>query len=131
MINQVCNDVIHPKDFFQEFQNIEKVVDLFAVGVHEDYKRQGIATKLVEKSMEVRLYICTIIITMISDNFFKAAKSIGCEGAFIIATNYFTNFIAQKLQMKHYRTVFWKDYNGWYPEEKMPSKDVNSYYKLF
>ena len=72
MINQVCNDVIHPKDFFQEFKNIEKVVDLFAVGVHEDYKRQGIATKLVEKSMEVRLYkyICTIIITMISDKKF-------------------------------------------------------------
>ena len=57
MINQVCNDVIHPKDFFQEFKNIEKVVDLFAVGVHEDYKRQGIATKLVEKSMEVRPYL--------------------------------------------------------------------------
>ena len=57
MVNMVCNDVIHPSDFFQKFPQSEKVVDLFAVGVHEDYKRQGIATTLVKKSMGVRKYL--------------------------------------------------------------------------
>ena len=56
MINMVCNDVVHPNDFFHKFPQSEKVVDLFAVGVHEDYKRQGIASTLVKKSMEVRLF---------------------------------------------------------------------------
>ena len=55
----------------------------------------------------------------------------GCDGAFIIATNYFTNIIAKKLKMNLYRTIYWKDYSKWFPEEKMQCKDINSYYAFF
>ena len=54
MLAMVCYDVIHPSDFFQNFPESEKVIDVFAVGIHKDYKRQGIATTLVKKSMEVK-----------------------------------------------------------------------------
>ena len=53
MIISLSNDSIYPNDFFQKFPKSEKVLDLIAVGVHENYKRQGIATKLVEKSIQV------------------------------------------------------------------------------
>ena len=54
MINVVCNDSIHSSDFFQNHPECNRYLDLFAVGVHEKYQRRGIASKLVEKSIEVR-----------------------------------------------------------------------------
>ena len=54
MINVVCNDSIHSSDFFQAHPECNRYLDLFAVGVHEKYQRRGIASKLVEKSIEVR-----------------------------------------------------------------------------
>ena len=112
MINLVCDDSIHPSDFFQKFPQCQKIVDLFALGVHQDYKRRGIASALVQKSIE-------------------ASKSQGCDGALIIATSKYTNNIAKKLDMNLYRTVYWRDYFGWFPEEKMPCPEVNSYYMFY
>ena len=138
MLAMVCYDVIHPSDFFQKFPESEKVIDVFGVGIHKDYKRQGIATTLVKKSMEVKeniflgtTYLIPIDFDPYSYFIFKAAESIGCDGAFIIATSKYTNGIAKKLDMNLYRTVYWRDYHGWYSEEKMPCPDVNSYYKFF
>ena len=54
MINVVCNDSIHSSDFFEAHPECHRYLDLFAVGVHEKYQRRGIASKLVEKSIEVR-----------------------------------------------------------------------------
>ena len=117
LINQVCNDSIHCTDFFAKHPEIDQYLDLFAVGVHENYRRMGIASTLVEKSLE-------------------AGKANHCQAAIIIATNPHTNGIAKKFQFTPYKSVKWSDYkddNGekWFPDEKMPNPLVNSYVKLF
>ena len=57
MINAVCNDSIHSSDFFAQHPDCHRYIDLFAVGVHENYQRRGIASKLVEKSIEVSMFL--------------------------------------------------------------------------
>ena len=118
LINLVCNDTIHCTDFFKQYPDIDQYLDLFAVGVHKNYRRMGIASALVEKSLE-------------------AGKSNHCKAAIIIATNPHTNGIAKKFEFKPYKSVKWSDYKDnntgeqWFPDEKMPHSIVNSYFKLF
>ena len=45
-IEVLCNDAIHPSDFFESFKDSNKFVDINAIGVHGNYQRKGIATKL-------------------------------------------------------------------------------------
>ena len=52
-IEVLCNDAIHPSDFFESFKDSNKFVDINAIGVHEKYQRKGIASKLVLESMKV------------------------------------------------------------------------------
>ena len=53
MMIKLTNDSIHPHDFFQRFPKSKKAIDLLSIAVHPDYKRKGIATILVQKSIEV------------------------------------------------------------------------------
>ena len=62
-IEVLCNDAIHPSDFFELFKDSNKFVDINAIGVHEKYQRKGIASKLVLESMKVHTYICSHIIS--------------------------------------------------------------------
>ena len=55
-IEVLCNDAIHPSDFFESFKDSNKFVDINAIGVHEKYQRKGIASKLVLESMKVLTY---------------------------------------------------------------------------
>jgi ribosomal protein S18 acetylase RimI-like enzyme len=116
-IEVLCNDAIHPSDFFESFKDSNKFVDINAIGVHEKYQRKGIASKLVLESM-------------------KAGFDNGCDSAIIIATNPNTNNIAKKLNFSHYKSLNWSDYKDsltgqdWFPAEKLPYTIVNSYYKL-
>ena len=116
-IEVLCNDAIHPSDFFESFKDCNKYLDLFAIGIHEKYQRKGIASKLVLESI-------------------KAGFKKGCDSAVIIATNPNTNGIAKKLNFSHYKSVHWSDYKDaktgedWFPADKLPYTIVNSYYKL-
>lgn len=56
-VNVICNDSIHSSDFFQSQKQAQKCVDLFAVGIHENYQRRGMATKLVQESIKVRPFL--------------------------------------------------------------------------
>ena len=61
-IEVLCNDAIHPSDFFESFKDSNKFVDINAIGVHEKYQRKGIASKLVLESMKVHTYLVSILV---------------------------------------------------------------------
>ena len=67
----LCNDAFDRNNFFKKFPKSQKIVDLFGLGVHEKYRKQGIAKKLFEKSMQVWLkYFQSNILIFLKINFY-------------------------------------------------------------
>lgn len=117
-LDYVTQDNFYPSEYFQDFPNSDQCIELFAVGVSENYKRKGIATKLVNYSM-------------------KEGKKKGCTGAILTATAKATNGIADKLQFSLYKSIKWCDYRDpktgkvlYDNEQKLPHPLINSYHKF-
>lgn len=119
MMSMVCNESYYPMEFFNDFPKSNKVVDLYAIGVCKNYRRQGIAKRLVMDSV-------------------KAARKSGCDGAVITASNPVSNNIASFLNMTLYKSIQWSDFKNdttgeeWFPAENLPEcQTIHSYYKFF
>jgi ribosomal protein S18 acetylase RimI-like enzyme len=52
----VCSETFFPTEFFEAFPESNKLIDMFALGVHHNYRRKGIAKELVAQSMQVGTY---------------------------------------------------------------------------
>ncbi len=117
MLLTVCNDAFPGRQFFAEFPDCDVLMDMYALGVHPGYRTKGIAKQLVSQAMVL-------------------ARMSGLDGAIITATNKITSTIAAKLNMKHYKSVAWKDYkdqaNGkkWFSDD-LDSEYVELYFKIF
>jgi ribosomal protein S18 acetylase RimI-like enzyme len=47
----------HPNDIFKQYPDINKIFLFHSLGVHPDYRRNGIAKQLVTKGFEVCKYL--------------------------------------------------------------------------
>ena len=92
-------------------------MDMYALGVDPRYRHQGLAQELVHRALFI-------------------ARNAGCNGAFITATNKITGHIAEKVNMKLYNSVAWKDYKDpicgrkWFSSD-LDSEYVDLYFKMF
>ncbi len=72
-------------EVFEKRPEIGRIYEMFALGVHPDYRSRGIAKRLVLESWEL-------------------AKKVECDAAMVCATHNHTKAVFDKLGMEHVRT---------------------------
>lgn len=75
---------------FSDYPKANRLYDIFALSVHDDFKRRGIATKLTRMSIEI-------------------AESRECDCVCSVATSPFSERIFEKLGMRNVSRLKWKD----------------------
>ena len=114
MVMQVLQDACPLDEFFQQFPDTKRVMKIFAIAVNPMYRRKGIAESLLYQSITV-------------------AQKNRIDSAVITATNPDMGKISSKLQMKKFKSVYWKNYKDdfgekWFPKS-MDQFIVEGYYK--
>ncbi len=54
MMEVICVDHFYPPDFFADFPQSRKVIELDSVAVHANYRKRGIATELMKQGIKVQ-----------------------------------------------------------------------------
>ena len=97
-----------------EFSDTKQVMKIFAIAVNPTYRRKGIAESLLYQSITV-------------------AQKNRIDFVVLTATNPDMAKISTKLEMKKFKSVYWKNYKDdfgekWFPKS-MDQLTVEGYYK--